>query len=205
MKNLFIDVETTGLDLDRNCVIQVACAYYSDRKLVTSFEGKFPIKETDIVDLGALQINKFNYQELFNFQSSLNELVEFLLKLPQDREDPIIFSGHNISFDIAALKKLLKKNNIEGVDRLFSYRIVDTSTLGEFLRHTGVIKLSRMSLANLAKALGIEVDETKTHKADYDVDLTAQCYFKMIEKVKQLVPKEELNEVLNSAIISNPV
>jgi DNA polymerase III alpha subunit (gram-positive type) len=160
MNNLFIDVETTGLDPDRNAVIQIACSFYKDKTLVTSFEGKFPVTEKDIVDLGALQVNKFNYQEIFNFQSSLNELVEFLLKLPQSREDPIILSGHNILFDITALKKLLKKNNIEGLDRLFSYRIVDTSTLGEFLRHTGVIKLSRMSLANLAKALGIVVDET---------------------------------------------
>lgn len=186
MNTLFIDVETTGLDPDRNSVIQIACSYYSGTQLVTSFEGKFPIRPNTIVDLGALQVNKFKYDELPNFHDSINQLVEFLLKLPQNREDPMLFAGHNVAFDILALKKLLKSYNIEGVDRLFSYRVVDTSTIGEFLRQSGVIKLTRMSLANLAKALEIEVDETKTHKADYDIELTAKCYFKMIEKVSSL-------------------
>ena len=190
MNTLFIDVETTGLDLDKNSVIQIACSYYTGTTLVTSFEGKFPIRQNTIVDLGALQVNKFNYQELPNFHDSIDQLVEFLLKLPQNKEDPILLAGHNVSFDILALKKLLKSYNIEGVDRLFSYRVIDTSTIGEFLRQTGVIKLSRMSLANLAKALEIEVDETKTHKADYDIELTAKCYFKMIEKVEALTKKE---------------
>lgn len=56
-------------------------------------------------------------------------------------------------------------------------RVIDTITLGLFAKDIGLFPMDQsLSLKNIAAYLGIEVDESLLHTADYDVVLNAKYY-----------------------------
>lgn len=186
MRLLFFDCETGGLNPDRHSVIEVGMLFYDNGEPVRTFDCTFGTSCP--VSLGALKVNRRSPASLSceNDTENIRRLVEFLVSLPSDKGDPILFAGHNVSFDIAMLKRLLENNGFENLGELFSHRVIDTATVGEFLRQAGILSLSTMSLTNLAKALGLETDKNMLHSALYDATLTMDCYFAMLNKMKGL-------------------
>ena len=73
---------------------------------------------------------------------------------------------------------------------IFDYSIIDTSVIGNYLREAGVITLDKMSLGNLAETLGISFDKTQLHTALVDAELSAKCYFIMLNLMRKNYRKE---------------
>lgn len=185
---LFLDTETTGVDSDKNEVIEIACQYYQNDKLHSEFQTKMQLSWKKDISMGALRVNRCDVEnnDLPYREEAAAKFVKYLVSLPGDRQNPITVGGHNVAFDIVGLKKFLAGEGYSGWGDIFSYNQVDTATICNFLRVAGIIKMDRLSLANLAKALEIEVDKTKTHGAMYDTQLTVACYFKMLKMLKEL-------------------
>jgi DNA polymerase III alpha subunit (gram-positive type) len=183
---LFIDVESTGVDYADNEIVEVACLFYEDGVMKSSFCKKINPSFNKEINLGALKINKHKLtSQYFNREEAAKQLADYLVSLPSSKESPISIGGHNVAFDIQGIKEFLKEFNIVGLNELFSYSVVDTSTIGNFLRYCTSLNMARMSLSKLAETLQIEVDETKTHSAMYDAELSAKCFFKMCELVQR--------------------
>lgn len=201
MKNLlFMDLETTGVEYDLNEVVEIACQFYQEGKLNKTFHVHMEHSGSKEINLGALKVNRHDigFKGYTPRKDAMEEFVQFLISLPVSKDDPISIAGHNVAFDVQGIKEYLKEYKVKGWDRLFSYSVVDTSTTANFLRDTGVIKMDRMSLGALGKALGIDVDNTKTHGAEYDTELTAKCYFKMKKLVQDMKFKSDNYDTLCS-------
>jgi len=191
MNILFIDCETTGLDADKHSIIEIACEHHKDGQLVSAYNRKF-INRAPILALDALKVNKTNIKQLLDIgkeceeDKAVFEFVDYLLSL--DNKD-LHVCGHNVHFDVGFIKALLKKYSIEGWDKAVSYRHIDTCDRAKMLIETGIIPLDAIGhrgagLTNIAKALGVEVDETKTHGAAYDTALCARVFYKMNEVLR---------------------
>jgi len=89
--------------------------------------------------------------------------------------------GHNVRFDV----KFVKTHLLEDWDRYFDRRHIDTASIGKFLALTGIVpKLNSYSLADMAAAMLLEIDESKRHEASYDADLTLNVLRSMTNLVK---------------------
>lgn len=89
--------------------------------------------------------------------------------------------GHNVRFDV----KFAKTQLLEDWDRYFDRRHIDTASVGKFLALTGFVpKLNTYSLSEMARAMMIDVDESKRHEASYDADLTLKVLRNMTNLVK---------------------
>lgn len=179
---LFMDLETTGVHYDKNEVVEIACQFYQNGELKKTFHTHMNTSGTKDISLGALKVNRHVYGLHYEDRevAAIN-LVNFLVSLPSSKDTPISIAGHNVAFDVQMIKEFLKEFNIIGWGELFSYSVVDTSTIANTLRTAGILKMDRMSLGALARTLKLDVDSTKTHSAEYDTELSAKCYFKMIE------------------------
>lgn len=190
MNILFIDTETTGLVAGKHSIIELACAHYKDGKLQSTFARKFVGGEV-ILDMGALKVNKTNTAALLDRakqcseQKAVFDFMDYLLTL--DNKD-LHVCGHNVHFDVGHVKALLGKYSIEGWDQVVSYRQLDTCDRARMLIEAGIITQEMggrgAGLKTIAQALNVVVDDSKLHGAEYDVELCAQVYFKMIEVLR---------------------
>lgn len=195
MNILFLDTETTGLDSEENAVIQIAAEYHENGTLVKSFNKKFFSQNGEKrINLGALKVNKTSLSALHSAPSetvAVEEFVDFLLSL--NPKEQVFLCCENVVFDLGFIKELLKKYSIEGLDAIISYRVLDTATISLFLKEAGVLKVEKLGLTNVAKALNLEEpSKVGFHDASYDTKIMAKVYYRLLELTK------DLNIVVNS-------
>lgn len=193
---LFFDLETTGLDCNKHSIIEIAAEFHVNGKKVSSFCDTL-YNEKSNIDLGALKVNKYALSTLQSFKNekeSLYNFCDWLVGLNNLSKEKTLVCGHNPSFDVNFIKSSLNKYGIEGWDSVASYRLIDTCDRARMLINAGIIDMSNLgnsgaSLSNIAKSLGILVEEYKLHKAHYDVELTSKVYYKMEDLLKSLKNK----------------
>lgn len=190
MHVLGMDVETTGLDQDTTSLTEVALVHYNGEERMSELNIRIAPRAERLVNLGALRVTKQNLDSLYDnaYAPDLaahvitNYLVDKVIPIVGNKELRIL--GHNVAGDISRIKGLLKEFKIVGWDEIFSYRVIDTGTIGEFLRTCGAIEMDKMSLENLAKALGIDTTKYKFHTALGDTDVTFAAYFAMLKLMR---------------------
>lgn len=208
MNLLVIDLETTGVDANKNRITQIAARHEKDRKVLAEFNMKIG-NDTGTVDLGALRVNRTSLAAIPTLGSDektvLTAFVDFLLNIREDRDDPLVVLGHNCAgFDILFIKNALERNGISGLESIIGHSVEDSSSVGRFFRRAGLLDLKKFNLGNLAKALDIKVDDTQTHDAMYDVDLTAKVYYAMIDVIERLKKGNVLNMMTEAANSERP-
>jgi DNA polymerase III subunit epsilon len=196
MNLLFLDIETTGVDTGKHAVLQIAADYYENDVLTKNFQCRIHNPEAWI-DLSALKVNKIHYNTIrepliehstMTEYEAVGKLVDFFMGL--NLIEPVVIVGQNVLFDVNFIKELLKKYRIEGFNAVFSNRVLDTASIGLFLQAAGLLKTSLnkigkgLGLESLAEALNVTIDKSKTHDAQYDVWLTTQVYYKMLDLIK---------------------
>lgn len=195
---LSIDTETTGVDAKTNSIIELGAILYEGSSKIEQFN--LHIVSSGAVDLGALKVNKLNFNSLesSNFNSvgtnyvsretpeaAIKTFCNFLLeKVVPKVQNKIVILGHSVEFDIRFIKQWFINQRITGFDVIFDHNVIDTKIISNFLKNCGLLPIDNISLGALAKALNITVDTTKLHTALYDCELTANCYFKMLDLVK---------------------
>lgn len=188
MNILILDLETGGLDANKNSILSICAKLYdADRNVVSVFNTNCNAEDSEI-NLGALKVNRFTLNDVKSFipeKSAILNFCDWLLSRKISGE--LVLAGHNPHFDINFLKNKLEKYNISGFDQAVSHRVLDTASIGRFLMLAKVIEPSKVSLKELALALNLEYDPSKHHSADYDVDLTAKVLFKMIDMVEDIL------------------
>jgi DNA polymerase III alpha subunit (gram-positive type) len=186
---LAIDVESAGIDPTQTGIVELCMKLYNGVVKIQELKGFIDYDPSLKIDLGALQVNKREYNSLkvnkqtAHFFITIKDIVDFLASMPKD----VTLLGHNVRFDFEFLKAYLERNNVTGLERILSYRkILDTCVLGKFLNDCGILK-TNSSLKELAVALEVPVNDALLHTAEGDVDLTVQVYWAMVMRVKDLV------------------
>jgi len=185
-KFLAFDCETGGTDPKVHSLLTVYFGVYT-KDLILTDSLELSVKPNDgnyICSGEALGVNKINLLEhdkvAIGYSKGGYLLREFLSKHSNQGCSLLIPIGHNVKFDIDFITyQLLKSFN-----HYVSYRTLDTGTIGQFLKLSGLIPDDNLGGLNaLAKHMGIEISEESLHNARVDTHLTVD----VLRKFKGLV------------------
>lgn len=168
-----LDIETTGLDENREAIIEIAAVKFNGRRI----EGEFntlinPGKQIPDFITGLTGIDNAMVRNAPRLRDIAHELTAFV------GDAPIL--GHNVKFDIGFLRKA----------GLFEYQqTIDTYELASVLMPAA----SRYNLGALGQQLNIPLPAT--HRALDDARVTHACYVRLLDLASEL-PLETLQEIV---------
>ena len=168
-----LDIETTGLDENREAIIEIAAVKFNGRRIENEFNTLInPGKHIPEFITGLTGIDDAMVRQAPHLRDIAHELTAFV------GDAPIL--GHNVKFDIGFLRKA----------GLFEYQqTIDTYELASVLMPTA----SRYNLGSLGQQLNILLPAT--HRALDDARVTQAAYVRLFEMACEL-PLEILNEIV---------
>ena len=181
MRYLVTDVETGGFQ-----GTSLLSAYFGllDDKLNLIDELNLFVKPDDgiyAVTAEALGVNKISLIEhdkvAITYKEAGTKLYQFLHKNYINGEKPLPL-GHNVAFDVVRIKQDLISEG--SWNNFVSYRVVDTGTIGTYLKILGKIPSDISgSLSSYAKHFGI--DFSGAHDAKNDCIMTTLVFKEMLK------------------------
>jgi Rad3-related DNA helicases len=167
-----LDVETTGLEVGVDEIIEVAAVKFRGDEVLETFQRLVAPRQTLPLKITRLTgITPADLEHAPRFSAVAPDLVRFL------QNYPII--GHSINFDLAMLRA-------QGMS--FTQPCYDTFELATLLMpHAPAYKQSA-----LAETLGIAHPDD--HRALNDSDVCRQIFLKLIERIEEL-SLDELSEI----------
>lgn len=161
---IFLDIETTGFDPNRNQIIEVAALKWADFKIIKRFESlvnphtKLPQEISQLTG-----INDTMLAGAPRFADIKDNLFRFI--------DTLTIIGHNIAFDMAFLKSHHTELKNPEIDTLSLARIL--------LR-----KESSYALEVLMKKYGLPLRES--HRAMADTETTVSFFEFLLGKIREI-------------------
>ncbi len=211
LKLVFIDVETTGLDPEKNGLTQISGCIQIGDEVKESFDFYVRPFPRDLIDDGALRVTgidrrqllpadhpnalRVEGQEFVDPQQVYAQLKEMFGRYvsPYDKTDKFQFVGYNShSFDMPFVRKFWEKNNDRFFGSLFWYPCLDVMLLWAQILQPVRDKLTNFKLATVAQHAGIDVDKTRLHDSQYDIDLTRQLWLaarQIVERGRPVPPE----------------
>src|SRR5512142_1789317 len=168
-----IDIETTGLNDERDAIIEIGAVKFKGRRVEDEWSSLInPNRHIPEFISGLTGISDAEVRNAPRFREIAKELEAFV------GDAPIV--GHNIRFDLSFLQKA----------GLFSYNeVIDTYELASVLMPTA----SRYNLGALGKQLGILLPAT--HRALDDARVTMAAFNRLFEMAREL-PLEVISEIV---------
>lgn len=173
---LFLDTETGGLDPKKSSLLELAIiAVQDDTKIIDSYHRyMYPDDRIVVTEPEAIHVNKLLISEVLregvSYMIATKELIDFIARF---KGATVV--GHNVSFDLGFIWEYLIPR--ETWNDVLSYRVLDTASIGMFLRDCGIIDVKSVSLINLAKFFNIPTQ--KVHTAYFDALRTSRVYNRM--------------------------
>ncbi len=195
LKVVFIDVETTGTDPEKNGITQISGCIQIDDLVQETFDFYVSPFPQDKIDDAALKVTGIDRkqllpkghpdflevpgQEFCDPQLIYSRLIDMFTRYVDkfDKTDKFQFVGYNAhSFDMPFMRKFWEKNNDRFFGSLFWYPCLDVMLLWAQILQPVRGQLPNFKLATVARHTGIEVDENRLHDSQYDIDLTRQLW-----------------------------
>jgi len=172
---VFIDLETTGLDLDRHGIIEIGCIFETDGKRETeNFQALANPGEVEHSDEAA-KVHQISRQSI----ADAPPLDTVLRQFDGRCADDAIISGWNTKFDEAFLYRAYQRY---GIKWRFDYHIFDVWSLYKRLQLTGKLPADlHLGLGTVAKHYNIVRDGEDHHRALSDIEWTWRLYRLAIE------------------------
>ena len=185
MKVFWLDLETGGLDPQKNPILQLAYIIEIDGERARS--GKLNSRGFDgcEVDPKALVVNGLEWDKVL-LDASESELYRMLINVLSsyvncyDKKDKFVIGGYNVSFDVGFLRAMFKRQSDKYFGAWFAFQFIDPSSIVRFVQYAGAMdEFARMKLVDLAKHF--EVDRPDAHDALADIEMTIDVVNKMKE------------------------
>lgn len=184
MKILFFDIETTGLNPNEHAIIQLSCIADIDGEIKGVFnESIAPFPGAKISDQ-ALETNGKEWEEIKGYQSPLEAFRKLTAFLDThvskfDSKDKFFLCGYNnTAFDNSFLRRFFERNFSKFFGSYFWSNSLDVMAMASerliYLRPL----MESFKLGAVAKAAGLNVDDSRLHDGLYDVELTRGIYYK---------------------------
>lgn len=193
-KLFYFDLETTGTRHWKNGIHQISGAIEIDGRIKEYFDFKVQPYHAALIEKEALDVAGICEADLATYRpfgECYNLLCIMLNKYVSkyDRKDKFFLVGYNnASFDNAFLRAFFVQNNDNYFGSYFWSSHIDVMVLAAQFLMDKRAEMIDFKQATVAKTLGIEVDESRLHDAEYDVNLLIQIY-KHINLLKQWVTK----------------
>lgn len=168
-----IDIETTGLDENRDTIIEIGAVRFNGKRVEDEFSTLInPARHIPEFITGLTGIDDSMVRQAPRLKDIAHELEAFV------GDAPVV--GHNVRFDLGFLQK---------AGMLHLNRVIDTYPLASVLMPSA----SRYNLGALGQQLGIMLPAT--HRALDDAKVTHAVYERMIEMAREL-PLEVVQEIV---------
>lgn len=190
-KIFWVDLETSGLNPQKNGIIQLAYiidiagkekekgVLYSNAAGYEIVPEALAVSKTTIEDLSRPEYT--HPKELYiSAKTLLSKYVN-----PFDKEDKFFIAGYNVAFDINFLRELWLQYNDKFFNSWFHFGALEVSTILRFAQDCQLLELqTNAKLFLVAKLLGIELKEEELHNALADISLTKDVYLKLKELIR---------------------
>jgi DNA polymerase-3 subunit epsilon len=154
MKQIFIDLETTGLNPKQDKIKQLAYIYRVNGKI----------------------IKKGNFKNNI-YKSFINDLDQFVNKY--NKKDKIYLIAYNAKFDSEFLRQLFLNNGNEFFGSYFYNPEICVMNLAAYKLMQKKRHPENFKLSTLCKYFKIKVSEDNLHDALYDITLTKDLFNKL--------------------------
>ena len=185
-KIFYFDVETTGLDPQKNDIIQLAYVVEINGEIKEEGEFKLQPMNYATIEKGALEVNKITIEQLKTYSQPWLVHVQIMKLLDKyidkyNKQDKFIPAGYNVKFDLDMFREFFKKNNHKYFGSYFGYYVLDPIPFLMVLEYKGLIKLESHKLVDICKYFGIEI---QAHDALSDIKATRELIYKLMEYLK---------------------
>lgn len=183
IKKLFFDLETTGLDYKVNAIHQLSGCIEIDGTVVEEFNLKMQPYEGAVIEPEALKVSNITMEHLATYEPSEAVFARFMTMISKHvnrfkKTDKMFLVGYNnASFDNPFLRKwyeIHQKDEFFG--SFFWSNSLDVMVLASEYLLEKRVAMENFKLMTVARAVGIEIDESKLHDAQYDIELTRTIY-----------------------------
>jgi len=177
MKVAWIDTETTGLDPEKNGLIQVALIIEIDYNPVARTDFRMnPIGKA--FDPQAMAIHGLSEEQIAAYPTSASiktKIEKFFSQFVNkyDKQDKLIPAGYNVDFDLDFLQRLWEDTGDKYIFSWFAHAPIDIYRAHRLLEWAGIAEApSDRKLETMAKMYGIETPNS--HDAAADIETTRQ-------------------------------
>lgn len=190
MKLLFLDTETTGLEVGKHGVIQISGVIEIDGEVKETFDIRCRPFPGQMVSQQALKVQDLTHERIITFQTP-EEAYKKLLPIfdkyidRYNKEDKFFLVGQNTKFDYDMLTEWFKRNGNNFLYAYIFYYLIDIVQISALFKMAGIINPENMKLKTLAKCFGIEF---KAHDALEDIQATREMFHWYVKTIKLSVP-----------------
>lgn len=184
-KIFYYDTETTGVKHWKNGIHQISGAIEIDGEIKEYFDFKVKPYHLALIEDEALAIGNITRQDLETYiemKDCYKQIIEMLSKYVDkfNKADKFFLVGYNnASFDNQFFRAFFVQSGDNYFGSWFWSDTHDAMVLASRYLMGDRHKMINFKQSTVAKQLGIEVDETKLHDAEYDVNLLIQIYKKV--------------------------
>ncbi len=181
-KIFYYDTETTGLKHWKNGIHQISGAIEIDGEIKEYFNLKIqPYKDAIIEDeaIAISGITREQIGEYMTFSDGYRAVMAIIGKYVDryNKKDRFFLCGYNnASFDNQFFRAFFVQNMDSYFGSYFWSSSIDVFILASQKLMHDRPNMIDFKQSTVAKHLGLEVDETKLHDAEYDVNLLIQIY-----------------------------
>lgn len=182
MKQVFYDLETTGVKPYRNGIHQIAGFIVIDGVIKETFNFHVRPNPRCQIEQAALDVAGVTQEEVLAYppmSEVYNQLVALLGKYVNkyDRNDKFFLCGYNnCSFDDKFLRGFFLQNGDNYFGSWFWSSSLDVMVLAAHHLAEERHKMKDFKLATVAEYMGVKIAEDKLHDALYDIYLTKAIY-----------------------------
>lgn len=185
MKKFFYDLETTGLNKDTCAIYQISGAIEIDGEIKEYFDFKLkPLPNKELQDKAMELLHKrgITTEDIMNYPEPkvvFQQLQELMCKYVNkfDKTDKFFMVGYNNrSFDDGFIRQFWNDMGDKFFGSFFWSNSIDVMVLATNFLLECRPNLTNFKLSTVSDFLGLEVDQTKLHDAEYDINLTYLVY-----------------------------
>lgn len=181
MKNLYLDLETTGPDKNRHAIYQVAGCIEIDGRVDVEFQYLMRPHEGYSWDrmaalkTGAEQALIETYPPASEFHNEIQELMGRYVD-KYDTKDKFNLIGYWCQFDYDFLWKLWERMNDPYLGSWFFIPLIDVAVLTAYNLMDRRNQLKNFKLGTVCQHLGIDFNPEEAHDALYDIRKTRELF-----------------------------
>lgn len=209
-KLFFYDVETSGLDPQKNAIHQISGMIVINDAVKETFDFKVAPHMDAIIDNAALAVSNVTKDQIMAYPPNTVIHKHLLILLSKycdkfNKSDKYHLVGYNNKgFDNEFMRSFFNQCNDKFFGSWFWSDSIDVLVLASDYLRDERANLSDFKLRTVATYLGIVVDETKLHDAQYDIYLTMEIY-KIVGGNKKCAAQTVVSPLTPATIVAQPI
>lgn len=179
-KEIWIDCETSGVDIKKHGLIEVCGDIVIDGVVKDQFDFLMSPGAKDIED-DALSVIGKTREEVLSYPDQEAAYDSFIGILNRhvnryDKKDKFEWFGYNPRFDMDFIREWFTLNGNKYFGAYFWTPPIDVWMLSVFAQREHRQDFENTKLWNMAKFYGVDVDKFSAHNARSDIDVTKLLY-----------------------------